>query len=66
MLAGIPKAPSRNNPISGPTEFAFAVPIRAAVNLEIIDLRGRRLFTVFREETDAGQQLVSWNGRDRQ
>ena len=53
------------NPLSGPTDFAFAVPARAAVNLEIIDLRGRRLYTVLREELDAGARVVTWHGRDR-
>ena len=52
------------NPVSSATRFAFAVPAHAAANLEIIDLRGRRLCTVFREEIDAGPQVVTWNGRD--
>jgi len=52
------------NPVSGATSFAFAVPLRAAVDLEIVDLRGRRVFTVFREEMDAGERVVAWHGKD--
>jgi hypothetical protein len=52
------------NPVSGITQFAFAVPLRAAVNLEIIDLRGRRVATVTREEMDPGSRVVSWHGQD--
>jgi len=52
------------NPVSGHTQFAFAVPLRAAVNLEIIDLRGRRVYTVHREEMDAGSRVVAWHGKD--
>jgi len=52
------------NPVSGTTQFAFAVPLRAAVHLEIIDLRGRRVYTVYREEMDPGSHVVAWHGKD--
>jgi hypothetical protein len=52
------------NPVSGTAQFAFAVPLRAAVNLEILDLRGRRVFTIYREEMDPGSRVVSWHGQD--
>ena len=52
------------NPVSGMTQFAFAVPARATVKLEIIDLRGRRIFTVFQEEMESGSQVVTWDGQD--
>jgi hypothetical protein len=52
------------NPVSGMSQFAFAVPRRAAVNLEIVDLRGRRVYTVFREEMEAGERVVAWHGQD--
>ena len=52
------------NPVSGATSFAFAVPRHAAVDLEIVDLRGRRVYTVFREEMEAGERIVGWNGTD--
>lgn len=53
------------NPVSGTTQFSFAVPARAAVNLEIFDLHGRRISTVIRQEMDAGARVVTWNGKDR-
>lgn len=52
------------NPVAGFAEFAFAVPVRAAASLEIVDLRGRRVFTVFREEMDPGSRVVAWHGED--
>lgn len=53
------------NPLSGGgTQFSFAVPLRSAVSLEILDLRGARVYTVYREETEAGPRVVTWNGRD--
>lgn len=53
------------NPVSGATSFAFAIPRCAAVDLEVIDLRGRRVYTVFREEMEPGERVVGWDGHDR-
>ena len=53
-------------PRCGPAILRFELPERAAVNLEIIDLRGRRLCTVLKEERAAGRHAVEWPGRDRQ
>jgi hypothetical protein len=53
------------NPMSGPGLFRFAVPVRAAVSLEIYDLRGCRIRTVLREEVGPGEHSVVWDGRDQ-
>ncbi len=56
-------APPTPNPVQGTTTFAFAVPVRAAVSLDIFDLRGRRVATVYREETEPGGKTIAWHGR---
>lgn len=56
-------APPTPNPVQGATTFAFAVPVRAAVSLDIFDLRGRRVATVYREETTPGGKTIAWHGR---
>jgi flagellar hook assembly protein FlgD len=48
----------------GATTFEFAVPLRAAVSLDIFDLRGRRVYTVYREETEPGIKTIAWHGRN--
>lgn len=57
-------APPAPNPMSHHGTFQFAVPLRAAVSLQIYDVRGRLVRTILREEVDRGEQLVSWDGRD--
>jgi hypothetical protein len=56
-------APPAPNPVSGTATFEFAVPSRAAVSLDIFDVRGRRIYTVYREETGPGVRSVAWHGR---
>ena len=52
------------NPMSRRGSFRFAVPLRAAVSLEIYDVRGHRVRTILREEVAAGSRSVSWDCRD--
>jgi len=54
------------NPISTGTTFAFAVPVRAAVELAVYDVRGRRVALISREEVEAGNHVIAWNGSDSQ
>ncbi len=56
-------APPTPNPVHGATSFAFAVPVRAVVSLDIYDLRGARIYTVYREETEPGHKTITWHGR---
>lgn len=58
-------APPTPNPIAGSAVFSYSIPRRAQVSLDIYDIRGRRVFTVVKEEADSGDHLVTWNGRDR-
>jgi hypothetical protein len=57
-------APPSPNPVFGATTFEFAVPLRAAVSLDIFDVRGRRVYTVYRQETEPGVKTVTWHGRN--
>lgn len=56
-------APSPN-PTNGPTLFSFNLPVRAAVRLDVYDLRGHRVRSVFRAEVPAGHHSLNWDGRD--
>ena len=53
------------NPVAGAASFAFAVPVRARVELAVYDVRGHRVALITREEVSAGRHAVTWRGRDR-
>jgi hypothetical protein len=57
-------APPSPNPIAGRAIFSFAIPVRAQVRLEIFDVRGARVTTVFRQEVAPGEHLIGWGGCD--
>ncbi len=59
-------APPSPNPSNGPTLFNFDLPQRAAVSLDVFDLRGHKIRSVFREELPAGSHAIHWDGRDGQ
>jgi len=53
------------NPVAGPsTEFRFAVPVRSFAQLEVYDVRGRRVRSLLRSEVPVGDHAVTWDGRD--
>lgn len=58
-------AAPRPNPTSGNTLFNFSVPVHAAVSLDVVDVRGRRVRTVERREMSAGDYVLGWDGRDQ-
>ncbi len=57
-------APSPN-PIVHGTAFSYAIPVRAIVDLNILDVSGRRIATVHRAEQPAGPHTMTWDGCDR-
>jgi hypothetical protein len=57
-------APSPN-PTTRETVFSYAIPVRAAVELTILDVTGRRVATVNRAEQGAGHHVIAWDGCDR-
>ncbi len=54
--------PNIPNP-GAPTTLRFALPARAAVDLSIYDVRGRRVKTMVHETREAGHHEVRWDGR---
>lgn len=50
------------NPSHGPTSIAFAPAAGGAAELEVLDLRGRRVRSLVRGDSDGG--TLHWDGRD--
>ena len=52
------------NPTSGDTEFGFRLPSTGKVLIEVYDVRGRHVATVFDGEVGVDRGIVHWDGRD--
>jgi hypothetical protein len=52
------------NPARGEVAFAATLPGRAALRLEIVDLRGRRVRLLERRDVEAGTHVFRFDGRD--
>ena len=52
------------NPFNPMARIAFALPEAGEVELEVYDMAGRRVATVFQGRLEAGEQVKVWNGRD--
>jgi outer membrane protein assembly factor BamB len=52
------------NPTVSAVEFEWVMPARARVRIDICDVAGRRIRKLLEEEREAGEHLVSWDGRD--
>ena len=55
---------STPNPTAGETEFSFRLPSSGRVSIEVYDVRGRHVSTVFDGDVGVDQAIVSWDGRD--
>jgi hypothetical protein len=53
------------NPAPGRTNLSFALPMAGPVQLEVFDLRGRRVRTLIDGEMSAGSHQIDWDGRDQ-
>lgn len=51
------------NPFRGSTRIDFVLPGAGSVEVDVYDVAGRRIATLFRGTMDAGPHTVSWNGR---
>ncbi len=58
-------APPSPNPSGGEVFFQFNIPSQAAVEMQVFDLRGRRVRLVHRQEQEAGQHTVAYDGMDQ-
>jgi hypothetical protein len=52
------------NPTRGASTFTFALPRRAGVQLDVFDLRGRRVRRLVREDFAAGRHEVHFDAKD--
>ncbi len=52
------------NPSHGTTLLRFTLPSRQSVELAVFDVRGRRVRTLVHGTRGAGDQAVTWDGRD--
>ncbi len=53
------------NPFNPTTEIAYSLPEPADVSLEIFDVSGRKVDTVYQGMQSTGNHRVIWNGADR-
>ncbi len=60
-LANVQAAP---NPFNGGTAIAYELSLPGPVTVEVWDLRGRRVATVFQGTQGIGSHSAAWNGRD--
>lgn len=58
--AGFALEQNRPNPFDGSTEIAFTVPRETPVSLEVFDLQGQRVATLFRGTSPAGSYRVAF------
>ncbi len=56
--------PNRPNPFGRSTEIGFRAPVSADVDVSIYDMSGRHLRTLMKGRVAAGEQRVTWDGRD--
>jgi len=52
------------NPFNPATKISFDLPHGTKVDLEVFDIRGRKVQTLVSETLGAGQHAVIWNGSD--
>lgn len=57
-------AGAQPNPAPGHTMLSFALPVPGQVQLDVFDLRGRRVRSVVDERLPAGQHQIAWDGKD--
>ncbi len=52
------------NPFNSTTTIGYSLPVAGNVSIEVFDLSGRRVETVYSGETQAGVHTAVWNGQD--
>jgi len=55
--------PAAPNPFSAATRLDFTLPQRGFAEVEVFDVTGRRVATLFRGEAEAGPHAATWDGR---
>jgi hypothetical protein len=59
-------APARPNPFVAATTLRFTLAHEHHVSLEVLDLSGQRVVTLYDGTAGAGEHVVGWGGRDAQ
>jgi hypothetical protein len=54
------------NPFNPSTTIRYALPSAGPVNIEIFDILGRKVATLFEQKQNAGWHTVQWNGYNEQ
>ena len=62
-LAGATLRQNHPNPFNPSTQIEFALDRPGRVELCVFDLAGRRIATLRRDDLEAGEHVVTWNGR---
>ncbi len=62
----VPVLSAHPNPFNPNTELRLILPEPGPKRVSIHDITGRRLITLLDEDLPAGEQRLSWNGRDAQ
>ncbi len=57
-------APPSPSPFTGSTTLEFALPRPVATRLEIFDIHGRKVRTLFSDRAGPGSQSIAWDGTD--
>jgi hypothetical protein len=57
-------APARPNPFVGTTTLRFTLAHEGRATLEVLDVSGQRVATLFDGTASAGEHTVRWDGRD--
>jgi len=50
------------NPFNGMTRIVFAVPVKDYFTLQVFDVKGRQIKTLYQGDLDAGIQTIHWDG----
>jgi YVTN family beta-propeller protein len=61
---GYALAPTRPNPSTGPSRFAFTIPRQERVTLRMFDVSGRAVRTLAESIYPAGSHEIAWDGRN--
>jgi len=62
--AALNLAPNYPNPFNPRTTLSYSLPRREHVRVDVYDVRGRRVATLFNGEQDAGFYELTWEGCD--
>ena len=64
-LTRVALRPATPNPFTSTTSIAYTLPARTSLTVQVFDVRGRLVRTMFDGERDAGQYVEIFDGRDR-